>query len=118
MKKTTTSEQALASHKDLRGAVAGAWEAVGQSFEQFCLLAGVSALSEMMESDVTALAGDAHARNADKAGYRWGTTRGRLGFQDGKVELQRPRVRSKATGKEMALRAFEVFLTTKEKFPT
>ena len=107
MKKTTTSEQALASHKDLRGAVAGAWEAVGQSFEQFCLLAGVSALSEMMESDVTALAGDAHARNADKPGYRWGTTRGRLGFQGGKVELQRPRVRSKVTGKEMALPSWQ-----------
>ncbi len=40
MKKTTTSEHALASENDLRGAVADAWEAVGQSFDQFCLLAG------------------------------------------------------------------------------
>ncbi len=70
MKKTTTSEQALASQNELRGAVAGAWEAVGQSFDQFCLLAGISALREMMEGDVTALAGDAHARNADKPEYR------------------------------------------------
>ena len=44
MKKTTTSQAALASQNDLRCAVAGAWEAVGQSFDQFCLLAGVSAL--------------------------------------------------------------------------
>lgn len=107
MKKTTTSELALASQNDLRGAVSGAWEAVGQSFDQFCLLAGVSALSEMMEGDVAALAGDAHARDADKPGYRWGTTRGRLGFQGGKVELERPRVRSKATGKEMPLPSWQ-----------
>jgi transposase-like protein len=107
MKKTTTSQAALASQNDLRGAVAGAWEAVGQSFDQFCLLAGVSALSEMLESDASQLAGEAHARNADKPGHRWGTTRGRLGFQGGKVELERPRVRSKATGKEMPLPSWQ-----------
>lgn len=56
MKKTTTSQLALASQNDLRSAVTGAWEAVGQSFDQFCLLAGVSALSEMMESDASKLA--------------------------------------------------------------
>lgn len=43
MKNTTTSQSALASRNDLSGAVAEAWEAVGQSFGQFCLLAGVSA---------------------------------------------------------------------------
>jgi putative transposase len=49
------------------------------------------------------LAGDPHARDAEKPGYRWGRTRGRLGFHGGKVELERPRVRSKATGKELPL---------------
>jgi transposase-like protein len=107
MKKTTTSAAALTSGNDLTAAVAGAWEAVGQSFDQFCLLAGVSALSEMMEADVTALAGEVHARNADKPGHRWGQTRGRLGFQGGKVELERPRVRSKATGKELPLPSWQ-----------
>lgn len=103
MQKATTSAAALASRNDLTSAVTGAWEAVGQSFYQFCLLAGVSALSEMMEADVTALAGEVQARNTDKPGHRWGQTRGRLGFQGGKVELERPRVRSKATGKELPL---------------
>ena len=90
MKKTTTSELALTRQNDLRGGVAGTWEAVGQSFDQFCLLAGVSALNEWMEADVSELAGDGHARNTDKPGDRWGTTRGRPGFQGGKVELERP----------------------------
>jgi hypothetical protein len=103
MNKTTTSELALASHSELTSAVETAWGAVGQSFEQFCLIAGVAALSEIMEDDVKGLAGEAHARNTDKPGYRWGRTRGRLGFHGGKVELDRPRVRSKATGKELAL---------------
>lgn len=107
MTKTTTSTLALTSQNDLGAAVTGAWEAVGQSFDQFCLLAGVSALSEMMEGDVTALAGEAHARNSDKPGHRWGRTRGRLGFHGGKVELERPRVRSKATGKELPLPSWE-----------
>lgn len=103
MKKTTTSPQALTSGSDLSSAVEGAWEAVGQSFDQFCLLAGVSALNEMMAEDVTKLAGSAHARNSDKPGYRWGRTHGRLGFHGGKVDLERPRVRSKSTGKELPL---------------
>ena len=94
---------ALPGQSALTSAVAGAWETVGQSFDQFCLLAGFSALGEMMAADVTALAGEAHARDTDKPGYRWGRTCGRLGFHGGKVKLERPRVRSKITGKELAL---------------
>ncbi len=95
MKMTTTSAAALTSQGALTSAVAGAWEMVGQSFDQFCLLAGFSAPGEMMEADVTALAGEAHTRDTDKPGYRWGRTCGRLGFHGGKVELERPRVRPK-----------------------
>jgi len=107
MKKTTTSELALASHSELTSAVETAWGAVGQSFDQFCLIAGVAALNEIMEDDVKGLAGDAHARDTDKPGYRWGRTRGRLGFHGGKVELERPRVRSKSTGKELPLPSWQ-----------
>jgi hypothetical protein len=57
MKKTTTSQLALAGQNDRRGAVAGAWEVVGLRFDQFCLLAGVLALNEMFESDASNLAG-------------------------------------------------------------
>ena len=97
MKTTTTSAAALPGQSALTSAVAGAWETVGQSFDQFCLLAGFSALGEMMAADVTVLAGEAHARDTDRPGYRWGRTCGRLGFHGGKVELERSRVRSKVT---------------------
>lgn len=103
MKKTTTSDRALTSQTDLASAVDAAWDGVGQSFDQFCLIAGVAALSEMLEDDVKTLAGAAHARSTDKPGYRWGRTKGRVGFHGGKVALDRPRVRSKSTGKELPL---------------
>ena len=73
-KKTTPSQLALASQNDLRSAIVGAWDSVGQSFDQFCLLVGGSTLSEMMEGDASELAGEAHGRNVDKHGQIWGTT--------------------------------------------
>ena len=100
MKRFTTSSLALASRPEMATAVEDAWEAVGASFEQFCLVAGLSSLTQMLEEDARELAGEAHARDAAKPGYRWGRTTGRVGFHGGKVALERPRVRSKTTGKE------------------
>ncbi len=103
MKKATTSSLALASAAEMTAAVETAWEGVGDSFERFCLIAGLASLTQMLDEDAKALAGEAHARDADKPGYRWGRTKGRLGFHGGKVEIERPRVRSKASGKELPL---------------
>ncbi len=87
----------------LAAAVGQAWDAVGTSFEQFCLTAGPASISQMLEEDVTGLAGDRYGRSPDAPGYRWGATKGKLGFHGGKVEIERPGVRSKATGAEMEL---------------
>lgn len=103
MKRVTTSPLALASTADLTAAVEEARDAVGASFEHFCLMAGLASLTQMLEEDAMALAGARHARAADKPGYRWGRTKGSVGFHGGKVEMERPRVRSKTTGKELAL---------------
>jgi putative transposase len=103
MKRTITSPLALASTADLTTAVEEARDEVGASFERFCLIAGLASLTQMLEEDATALAGAPHARADDKPGYRWGRTRGPVGFHGGKVEMERPRVRSKATGKELPL---------------
>lgn len=107
MKRATTSSLALASRTEMTSAVEDAWEAVGASFEQFCLVAGLSSLTQMLEEDARELAGEAHARDAEKPGYRWGRTTGRVGFHGGKVALDRPRVRSKTTGKELALPSWQ-----------
>jgi putative transposase len=75
-----------------------AWRAVEDSFERFCLTAGIEAMEEMLEADAERLAGPRHARNPERAGYRWGTTVGKMSFHGGKVSVERPRLRSRAGG--------------------
>src|ERR1039458_342306 len=86
-----------------------AWEAVGASFERFCLAAGVATLARMMEEDATALCGRRHERSGGRAAYRWGKTKGKIGFHGGKIEVERPRVRAR-TGAEVALPSWETAL--------
>ena len=87
-------------------AVAEAWQQVGASFERFCLTAGLSALSRMMEQDAVEVCGPRYGHKDGKAGHRWGKTQGKIGFHGGKVSLERPRVRAR-NGEEMALPSWE-----------
>ena len=87
MTRATTSPLALASKTETSAAVECAWDAVGESFEQFCLVAGLASLTQLLDEDARALAGEPHAREPEKPGYRWGRTKGRLGFHGGKVAL-------------------------------
>jgi len=75
---------------------------VRASFERLCLTAGLAALSGMMEEDAVRLCGPRHGRSDDRAGHRWGKTKGKIGFHGGKVEIERPRVRARG-GDEMTL---------------
>ena len=45
-------------------------------------------------------------RDNGKDGYRWGRTKGALGFHRGKIELERPPVRARVGG-EIALPSWE-----------
>jgi putative transposase len=87
-------------------AVAEAWQQVGASFERFCLTAGLSALSGMMEQDAIELCGPRYGHKDGKGGHRWGKSRGKIGFHGGKVSLERPRVRAR-DGLEMTLPSWE-----------
>lgn len=107
MKTTTTSASALATAPVGSSLVEDAYVALTKSFEQFCLMAGIESLTQMMNEDVARLAGDRYEHCPDKPGYRWGHTKSQAGFHGGKVEVDRPRVRSKATGKEMVLPSWE-----------
>ena len=107
MKTPTTSPRALATASVEENPLGMAYEALTASFEHFCLIAGMESLTQMMSEDVTRLAGDRYEHSAEKPGYRWGTSKGQVGFHGGKVEVDRPRVRSKSTGKEMALPSWE-----------
>jgi len=60
MKRAATSPQTLASAVEMTTAAEAAWEAVGASFERFCLVAGLSSLTQMLDEDAGALAGEPH----------------------------------------------------------
>jgi len=64
------------------------------SFEGFCLASGIEALAEMMENDARTAGGSRHARGKNRRAHRWGKTKGKIGFHGGKVEIERPRLRS------------------------
>ena len=57
MKTTTTSATALASAANVHALVKEAFDAVGASFERFCLMAGIESLTQMLGEDVDTLAG-------------------------------------------------------------
>ncbi len=107
MKTNTTSTLALATAPNVHALVEQAYGAMTESFEQFCLMAGIESLTELMSEDVNRLAGQRYEHCSDKPGHRWGHTRAQVGFHGGKVDVDRPRVRNKATGLEMALPSWE-----------
>ena len=100
MKKIITSTRA-----DATALVGQAWQTVGESFERFCLTAGITTLVGMMEEDAERLCGPRHGRSQERDGHRWGRTTGRLDFHGGTIAVARPRVRSRAG--ELALPSWE-----------
>jgi hypothetical protein len=76
-----------------------AWQ---DSFERFCLTAGIEAIEQMLCEDAQGLAGKPHSRGGDRVGQRWGRTKGKIGFHGGKITVRRPRVR-RYDGHELAL---------------
>ncbi len=60
----------------------------------------------MMEKDAADACGPRHSRAEARRGYRWGRTRGKVGFHAGKIDVERPRVRDFA-GRELVLASWE-----------
>jgi len=103
---TRNSTTATALPSATMSPVGKALEEVSASFDRFCLAAGIETLGEMMERDAAAACGPRHSRAETRRGYRWGRTRGKIGFHGGKTEIERPRVRDFA-GRELALPSWE-----------
>ncbi len=104
MKRFSTTATALPP--TVLSPVGKAMEEVSASFDRFCLAAGIEALGEMMEKDAAEACGSRHSRAEARRGYRWGRTRGKIGFHAGKIEIERPRVRELA-GRELVLPSWE-----------
>ena len=106
MKKSTTSINALTSVSSISEMKEVAWEEVKKSFEGFCLMAGVESLMKMFEEDAEEICGPRYGRGSGKRGHRWGTTRGKVGFHGGTIDVDRPWVRDRK-GKEIPLPSWE-----------
>ena len=101
MKRTTTTPSAGAT-----ALMREAYQEIEESFERFCLKAGLTTLTQMLEADASALCGPRHGRSPERVGHRWGRTRGKIEFHGGRVDVERPRVRSRG-GAEVPLPRWE-----------
>ena len=72
MESNATTRNTTSAMSDATGPVSEAWQAVGVSFERFCLTAGVATLARMMEEDATGLCGRRYERLDGKTAHRWG----------------------------------------------
>jgi hypothetical protein len=97
MKTTTTSPLAFATAPSGPSLLGEAFETLAESFEQFCLMAGIESLTQMMGEDVIRLAGDRSEHCSEQPGYRWGITKAQAGFHGSqagfhgsKSEVERP----------------------------
>ena len=63
MKKIITT-----SKPDATAMVEAAWQTVGESFDHFCLTAGIATLEGMMEEDAERLCGPRHGRLKERDG--------------------------------------------------
>lgn len=91
----------------LLGMVAG-MVAAKQDLLEWVQDLGLSALQEVFEADATMIAGPKGEHREDRTHHRWGTTRTELPFGGRRIQVPRPRVRSKS-GQEITLPSIERF---------
>src|SRR3954452_7616704 len=99
----TTSVIALGSATEERDAVKAAFQEVQSSFENFCLLAGIEAFQDLLEDEAADLCGERHQRHEDRRGRRWGKARSPVAFHGGRIDIERPRVRTPDGQQELEL---------------
>src|SRR5688500_1302309 len=99
----TTSVVALGSATEERDAVKAAFQEVQSSFENFCLLAGIEAFQDLLEEEAADLCGERHQRHEGRRGRRWGKARSPVAFHGGRVDIERPRVRTPDGQQELEL---------------
>lgn len=84
-----------------------AFQGVRQSFDKFCLVAGIEVLQELMEKDAAEICGERYQRHEGRKGRRWGTIKGDAAFHGGRVAIDRPRLRSPDGKQEVELPSWE-----------
>ena len=70
---------------------------------------GLGVLSEMMAEEVEDVCGPKHKHNPDRTAYRHGTDEGAVTLGGRRVEVERPRMRTKDGDQEVPVRTYEHF---------
>lgn len=91
----------------LLGMVAG-MAAAKQDLLEWVQELGLAALAEVFEGDAAAMAGPKGKHRADRTHHRWGSTGTELPFGGRRIQVSRPRVRSKS-GQEVSLASVRRF---------
>lgn len=82
---------------------------------QLLIPLGLTAVHEVLQQEVLALAGCRYQRQAqDQPRRRWGSQRGSVYLADQKLPIQVPRVRDVEAGTEVALRAYQALQTPRQ----
>src|SRR5512142_1167612 len=104
----SASVVALGSAKATKeqAALKAAFQKVRSSFATFCLLAGIEAFQDLLEEEAADLCGERHQRHEKRRGRRWGTAKSPMAFHGGRVDIQRPRVRTPDGRQELELPSF------------
>lgn len=88
--------------------LADAINGVSEEIERLAGQAGLLIMREVMEAEVTSLAGPKGRHDPQRDAFRWGRQPGYAVLGGTKVKLKHPRVRDRA-GKEVSLRSYERF---------
>ena len=75
--------------------------------EQLAGAAGLKIIQQIIQDDVRQLAGEQRYARDGREGQLWGSQPGWIAFAGRKVAVDKPRVRSKETGREMKLPKYE-----------
>ena len=92
MKKTmreTASKTALSLAKTAadQAVLDQAFQGIQQSFEKFCLVAGIEAMQELMEQEASEICGERYQRHEGRKGRRWGTVKGQAAYHGRAVQF-------------------------------
>ena len=75
--------------------------------EQLAGAAGIKIIQQIIQDDVRQLAGEQRYARDGKDGQLWGSQAGWVAFGGRKVTVDKPRIRSKTTGRELRLPKYE-----------
>jgi len=80
-----------------------------ESLLAFCVSAGLGALDQILEEEVRCYVGPKGKHDPDRDAFRHGSTVGKLVLGGRKIQVSRPRVRSKDNGQEIPLESYRLF---------